>query len=70
VGSDNAKSSLTPPCQPPQSPNRLALSIGRNVNMWKIIIIGEKNVIEELVESFGNKLNFKLIAANTIVNTN
>jgi len=38
--------------------------------MWKIIIIGEKNVIEELVESFGNKLNFKLIAANTIVNTN
>jgi len=60
-----------PPSPPPQSPNRLALSIGRNVNnMWKIIILGEENVIEELVESFGHKLNLKLIATNTIANTN
>jgi len=75
VGTDNAKSSSThpptPPPPPPQSPNRLALSIGRNVNnMWKIIILGEENVIEELVESFGNKLNLKLIATNTIATQN
>jgi hypothetical protein len=38
--------------------------------MWKIVILGEENVIEELVEGFGNKLNLKLIATSTIVNTN
>jgi hypothetical protein len=38
--------------------------------MWKIINLGEENVIEELVESFGIKLNLKLITTNTIVNTN
>jgi hypothetical protein len=38
--------------------------------MWKIIILGEENVIEELVENFGNKLNLKLMATNIIVNTN
>jgi len=58
------------PPPPLQSPNRLALNIGRNVNMLKIIILGEKNVIEELVECFGNKFNRKLIATNTIVNKN
>jgi hypothetical protein len=74
VGTDNAKSYSTPSPPPPppsQSPNRLTLNIGRHVNnMWKIVILGEENVIEKLVESFGNKLNLKLIATNTIVNTN
>jgi len=38
--------------------------------MWKIVILGEENVIEELAKGFGNKLNLKLIAPSNIVNTN